>query len=267
MSKFKPVFFSILGTIVSAAAIAFFGLKKRTAKEVLSKKDAGKIPPKAGDSDEGLYKTIGLKKVELKHIPKDLPVRLFEEIFTGEVRIDPDDHDKYKISVHDNQGRAIGPIGKNRRLSNSITAWHQGKVFTFGRLTKNDESGSVSGFTFIPVGLSNEQTKNLKGVFEKLHKRKTVLAQPNITSSEYLSILNDHKFISTVLFQLDISDVIDVTLSKRIIPALSKQLEDEQDWQRIIKLDKHNDLIDELSERFAGATYRRITKAKKMKNL
>lgn len=126
----------------------------------------------------------------------------------------------------------------------------------------------VPGITvFIPAGLDDDQIARLSDVFEKLRKRRDILNTPVISSQEYLEVLDDHKFISSVILELDIVDEVDVSLSKRIIPALSKQLEEEEDWDGLIKLEQHSDLIDELSERFAGTTYRRISKAKKTKGV
>jgi hypothetical protein len=175
----------------------------------------------------------------------------------------PNEHDKYNVDILNEQGKIIGHIEKNRRLCNSLEAWHSGNTFAFVRITETEGAENSSGTVYIPVGFKPDRIKMLKLVFEKLAKRIEILAGETISSDKYLQILDDHKIISKNLIELDFIDILDISLSKRIIPALSKQMEDEQNWKGLLKLEKHSDLIDELSERFAGTTYRRISKAKK----
>jgi|GEM_PF-1715026 len=265
MKKVKSVIFSIAGTLLSATACLLWMTRKKKETQIVSGTDDAKedttVSPSATSAPE-LYRTVGVKKLELKNIPESLTFSDSSYDFTGLARVHPNEHDKYNVDVLDNNGSFLGNIVKNRRLSHSLSEWHAGEVFAFGKINKSNNESALSGIVYISAGLNSSQTEDLKNVFEKLNKRHRILSKPDISSEEYLQILDDHKFISRVLFQLDIVDEIDASLSKKIIPALSRQLEDEQNYEGLLKLEKHSDLIDELSERFAAATYKRIRKAR-----
>jgi hypothetical protein len=150
-------------------------------------------------------------------------------------------------------------------LSNSLTEWHNGVVFAF-MATPASGNGDVTSqkiFAFIPVGLTNKDIGEIIAALTKLETRKSILSKQEISSHEYLQILKDHQFIREIFEKLELLNEIDINLSKRLIPALSRQLEEEENWDSLLELEKHSPLIDELSERFAGATYRRISKARK----
>ncbi|MFW6043816.1 MAG: hypothetical protein ACOCZI_01445 [Marinilabiliaceae bacterium] len=266
MKIFKTIIFSISAALVSTAAFVLFRPCRRKSETSASSgfSSAG-TSSFAGEADsDTLYKTAGVKRLELKDVPGDVSPSTINDLFTGEAVVKPGEHDKYNVNVFDEQGVFLGRIGKNRRLSHSLSVWHGGRQFVFGRLV-NEVDGTRHGTVFVPAGFDDKQIERLNDVFEKLRKRHDILSTPVVSSQEYLEILDDHKYISSVLFEMGIFDEIDVSLSKKIIPALSRQLEEEEDWDGLIKLEQHNDLIDELSERFAGTTYRRISKAKKIK--
>lgn len=260
MKKKTPLIISIAGTFLSAAAYAFFRLRKGatpagTGQTAGSSFKPSKIPAST------LYKTKGIKKVEVKvNQEKNLP-----GILQGEARVRPDEHDKYNVDVFSHDHQLIGHIEKNRRLCNSLTEWHHGVVFAF-MATPASDSGDVTAqkiFAFLPVGLPSKDIEEIKTALTKLESRKSILSKAEIPSDEYLQILRDHQFIREIFEKLELLNEIDINLSKRLIPTLSKQLEEEENWESLLELEKHSPLIDELSERFAGATYRRISKARK----
>lgn len=262
MKKLTALLLSLAGTAVSAAAFILSDSRNKKTKPEAGISSREKAPTEPNDTVKELYKTAGIKKAEVKKLTKGSPT-IIPEFVTGTAIVRPDDHDKYNVDITNEQGSTIGHVEKNRRLCNSLEAWHQGKIFTFVKVTENPETGNLSGTAFIPAGFDEEKIKMLKEIFQKLAKRNKILSGENINSDSYLEILDDHKFISQVMFKLNMTDIFDISLSKRIIPALSKQLEDEQNWAGLLKLEQHSDLIDELSERFAGTTYKRISKAKK----
>ncbi len=49
---------------------------------------------------------------------------------------------------------------------------------------------------------------------------------------------------------------------KNLIPSISSHLEKEKNWEKLIELEKYQDLINELSEKFKGTTLKRINFAK-----
>ncbi|WP_025006638.1 hypothetical protein [Marinilabilia salmonicolor] len=262
MRRITAFLLSIAGTTVSAVARMLSDSEKKESTSQPGSDHSPKTSTTPEATGKELYKTTGIKKAEVKQLTKNAPF-IIPGIITGTACVRPDEHDKYNVDILDPNGNNIGHIEKNRRLCNSLEAWHQGSVFTFVKVTESGEIETSSGTAFIPAGLPREETKKLKEVFDKLAKRNKILSEENISSKDYLEILKDHKQISKTLVALNIDDLINIALSKRLIPALSRQMEDQQDWQGLLKLEKHSDLIDELSERFAGTTYRRISKAKK----
>lgn len=266
MRIFKTVMLSISAALVSTAALVLFRPCRSTGtnskRSESSDASASSVAGEAGS--DSIYKTAGIKRLELKDVPGDVSPSTIDDLFIGEALVNPGEHDKYNVDVFDEQGVFLGRIGKNKRLNYSLSAWHGGRQFVFGRLV-NEADGTRLGTVFVPAGIDEKHIERLQNVFEKLRKRHDILSTPVVSSQEYLEILDDHKYMSSVLFDLGIFDEIDITLSRKIIPALSKQLEEEQDWDGLVKLEQHSDLIDELSERFAGTTYRRISKAKKLK--
>ena len=51
---------------------------------------------------------------------------------------------------------------------------------------------------------------------------------------------------------------------KNLIPSISNHLEKEKNWEKLLKLEKHQDLILDLSEKFKEVTLNRINIAKKI---
>lgn len=267
MKTSKPVLVSILGTLLSAAAFVFWGIKKRDKSPDYERKMRETERPVRVPTNGELYKTRGIKHLELKDIPESISPSDASITFKGKALLSPTEHDKYNVDILDDNGTFVGRTGKNRRLYHSLSEWHKRQVFAFGKILKSDREDNTTGVVYIPAGFNEKQINELKSIFEKLQKREQTLGQDTISSKEYLTILDDHEFISKKISQLGITDEIDPTLSKKIIPTLSKQMEEEQDWNGLLELEKHGGLINELSERFAGSTYRRIGKAKKMKGL
>lgn len=263
MKKLHTVLLSLAGTAISAAAILLFGTRESNknsgSTKNASQSNKGNTSPQA---KEELYKTAGIKRAELKDIQK-VPEDTIPGFVIGKAATRSDEHDKYNVDIVSNKALLIGHIEKNRRLCNSLNAWHQGSVFSFVKLKETADNQPNSGTAYIPVGLKDSSIKKLKLIFEKLAKRHEILAAENISSQKYLEILDDHRIISEVLTELDLIDLFDISLSKRIIPALSKQLEEEKNWEGLLILERHSELINDLSERFAATTYARIAKAKK----
>jgi hypothetical protein len=264
MKKFNPLLLSLLGTFLSAAAITLLGLRKRESKPI-TKTSTDRKNNQSSPVIDKVYKTGGIKKVEIQEARYDRSINDIE-FFIGTASVHPNEYDKYNVDILNETGSRIGHIENNHHLSNSLKEWHNGTVFTFGKIQiPNDAGTSKKGIAFIPIALEESMVNNLKLALRKLKKRHSILSEHSIPSIKYLKIIDDHKFISAILSQLGLTDEINTSLPKKIIPALSKQLEDEQDWDGLLKLEKYSDLIDELSERFAGTIYRRIGNAKKAK--
>src|SRR5690554_3652780 len=175
MKKVKSVIFSIAGTLLSATACFFWLTRKKTDTQSVSNpvpsKEDTMTTSRSTVPDSELYKTAGVKKLELKNIPESIKFNDLLLNFTGSARTSPTEHDKYNVDVFDNNGRYLGSIVKNRRLSLSLDEWHNGEVFAFGKIIKTNNESVLSGHVNLPVGLSKHQTRDIKSVFKKLEAR------------------------------------------------------------------------------------------------
>ncbi|MGM0377592.1 MAG: hypothetical protein ACQEQ0_12530, partial [Bacteroidota bacterium] len=163
MKIFKTVILSISAALVSTAAFVLFRPCRRTvgATDYPGSSNAGTSSP-VGEPDPGsIYKTAGIKRLELKDVPGDVSPSTIEGLFQGEAVVKPGEHDKYNVEVFDEQSVFLGRIGKNRRLSHSLSAWHGGRLFVFGRL-ENEPDGTRQGTVFVPAGFEEKQIERLK---------------------------------------------------------------------------------------------------------
>ncbi len=183
--------------------------------------------------------------------------------FVGYVKCERNQHDKYAVAVFKDSNKLIGYTPKgNVKLSESISTWHSGQVLAWGNLRYEEYDQSWYGSVDIPVGLSETQIQQIKESFELLNKREVLQNKENVSTSEYFELLENHLKIKNNLKDLGNDTGIYYEFSKKIIPSLSKQLEREKDWTNLIELDNYKDLINELSEKFANSTFKRIEKAK-----
>jgi hypothetical protein len=184
--------------------------------------------------------------------------------FIGYVKCERNQHDKYAVAVYKDVNKHVGYTPKgNVKLSESIFAWHSGQVLAWGNLSYEEYDQSWYGTVYIPVGLTETQIEKIKESFDLLKKRELIQNKENILTSEYFDLLNDHLKIQENLADFGKDTGIYYEFSKKIIPSFSKQLEDEKDWESLIKLENYKELINELSEKFANSTLNRIEKAKK----
>lgn len=184
--------------------------------------------------------------------------------FIGYVKCEKNQHDKYAVAVFKDSNKHIGYTPKgNVKLSESISAWHSGQLLAWGNLRYEEYDQSWYGSVYVPVGLTEEQIEKIKESFELLKKRELIQNKENISTSEYFDLLDDHLKIKENLADLGNETGIYYDFSKKIIPSFSKQLENEKDWESLIKLENYKELIGELNEKFANSTLNRIEKAKK----
>jgi hypothetical protein len=170
MKKIHAVLLSIAGTVLSAATIVLFGKHekgKATPSEASAPENA---PMSATTQDKEVYKTAGIKKAELKELSDSSGAKI-PGFITGSAVARPDEHDKYNVDILNEQGKIIGHIEKNRRLCNSLEAWHSGSIFAFVKIQETEGEETFSGTVHIPVGVNPESIIMLKQVFEKLTKR------------------------------------------------------------------------------------------------
>lgn len=83
------------------------------------------------------------------------------------------------------------------------------------------------------------------------------------STEKYFEILNRYREIKQLLTDLKDPEELYYSLPKNLIPSISSHLEKEKNWKKLLELEKHQDLISDLSEKFKETTLKRIEKAKK----
>lgn len=248
----------VISVIISIIIFLIFRLRKnkRVVREKPLPMDLSQI--------QNLYQKREIKSFSIVGTYY-LKLNLKEEgNFVGYAKCEKNHHDKYAVAVFKDSNKHIGYTPKeNVKLSESIYAWHAGKVLAWGNLSYHEIDQSWLGIVYIPVGLSAIQIEKISESFELLNKRERIQNKDNITISEYFQLLDDHLKIKDNLKDLGNNTGIYYEFSKKIIPSLSKKLEAEKDWVNLHRLSNYKEIINELNEKFANTTLTRIEKAKK----
>ena len=214
--------------------------------------------------DSHLYKTKGVKEFEIKGMYyRNLKPTEHQGEFYGYVECVSNSHDKYAVGVYNTNSELLGYVPKgNRRLNNSISEWNDGIAPAWGSLHYNDYNDRWDGYVKIVVGFSSEVNSKVKK-FHNLKKDLEVLIKNKEKSTEnYFLILNTHAEIKSILMELKDVKGLDYQFPPRLIPSISSHLEKQKEWEKLIELENHMDLIAVLSEKFKQSTLRRIEKAK-----
>lgn len=91
----------------------------------------------------------------------------------------------------------------------------------------------------------------------------TQIKKKEKSTEKYFEILNRHREITKLLADLKNPEEFYYSFPKNLVPSISSHLEKEKNWEKLLELEKHQDLISELSEKFRETTLKRIEKAKK----
>ncbi len=244
--------------------ILWFLFRKKSSNNNQPKLHLDNLQKAPRESVEKLYKKKEIRYFNMKGMHyQNLPSNESGD-FIGYAKCEYNKHDQYAVAIYNSSNTLLGyvPAG-NRRLNESIKEWHNGKVIAWGNLRYEDYINSWFGEVSLPVGLHTSDIDKIDKVLVLRNKGEKILMKSKITSDEYFSLLNDHEKIIENIKSLNGLPGVYYKFSKKIIPSLSKQLESEKDWEDLIKLEKYSDLINQLNEKFANTTFKRIEKAKK----
>jgi len=210
-----------------------------------------------------LYKLKGIKRFDLRGIQYRSLLPIDEGQFVGIAKCDYNSHDQYAVAIFNERNVHIGFVPKgNKRLHDSLSQWHGGNLFVWGGIEQDSYDKKWRGEVYIPIGLSSDQIEKLEEIFSLLRNRDNILNKDSISSEEYFTILDFQQGIINNVSHLKDSTGIYFELPSRILSTLSKQLETERDWTRLIVLENHINLIEKLNDKYAGAIKKRIIKAK-----
>jgi hypothetical protein len=215
------------------------------------------------EEEKLLYKTKGIKSFEIKGTYYTNLTEADAGDFFGFAKCEYNSHDQYAVGIYNENGESIGYVPKgNKRLNDSLTEWHNEKLIAWGHLQFDNYDSKWYGTVYIPIGLSEEQIKSIEETFKIIEENKELITKKELSTSEYFIILENHKKINLNLKLIKDKDNLFYYFPKTIIPSFSKKLESNKDWESLIKIEEHKDLIDNLSETYRNSTLKRIEKAK-----
>ena len=214
------------------------------------------------DEAPTLYKKRGIKTFEMKGMYyNNLSPETHTGEFIGTAFCEESIYDDYAVAIYNDNSELLGYTPKNnKRLSNSLSEWHNGEAPAWGRLFYNDYEDRWSGTVCISVGLSNEKQAKVCQVLKLISENQLLIK----SKKKYDTILNNHQEITRLLKTLSTPKELNYSFPKNLIPAISSYYEKEKKWDKLLALDEHQDLISELSERYKKATLKRIEKAKEI---
>ena len=261
-----------IAIIIIIIVIAYFIVKSKSKKTLKTTKAI--VQPKKTDQktteihlaeEKLLYKNKGIKMFEIKGMfYQNLNPKVNSGEFVGYAKANNNSHDMYAVEIYDNENRLLGYTPKgNRRLNNSIKEWHNGKILVWGGLSHDDYDDKWYGNVYIPAGFTESQLKKVELILNLKSENQNQINKKEKSTEKYFEILERHIEISNLLSDLKNPKEFYYSFPKNLIPSISSHLEKEKNWEKLMELEKHQDLISELSEKFKETTLKRIELAKK----
>lgn len=255
----------ILIIIIGLIVIIYF-INSYINKEIVDDKkiiERKKTKTPIGDST---YKKRGVKDFNLKGIYfRNLSKEEYAKgkRFYGVAIPEYNEHDSYAVAIYDVNKIHLGFTPKgNKRLNNSITKWHNGIALAYGHIYYEKYHDEWIGSVHIPIGFSDEEYQKINDILVLDFDNQENFKIKDHTIEKYFEILENWNEVKTL-----ISEVSDFeyqpSFPKNIIPRISKKLEKEKQWDRLVELEKYSELINDLSKTYFDATLRRINLAKK----
>ena len=235
---------------------------KKTAPKPITK-NIQKIS-KVKNEETYLYKSKGIRDFELKGMYyRNLNPNKHAGLFYGYSKCEQNSHDKYAVGIYNFNNELLGYTPKgNRRLNNSISEWNNGIAPSWGSLRHDDYNDKWYGYVEIAVGFDIEKSKSIDQFLKLKSQNEELISKKEKSTKKYFQILNNHTKIKLLLNDFGNIKSLEYYFPTSLIPSISSHLEKEKNWERLIELEKHMDLISELSEKFKQSTLRRIEKAK-----
>lgn len=260
---------TFLISVISIIVVAYFINKSKPKKSTSSKvKTSSSLKSETAKSTKTvenlLYKNKGIKIFDLKGMfYQKLNLNTDNREFSGFAKCEDNSHDKYAVGIYNGQNKLLGYTPKgNKRLNLSLKNWHNGKVLVWGYLRFDDYEKKWYGTVNIPVGYSSEELEKLELILKLKLENENQIRLKEKETDKYFEILNKHRKIKELSTDLNNPAEINYSFPKNLIPSISSHLEKEKNWDKLIELEKHQDLIDELNEKFKETTLRRKHTAK-----
>ncbi|WP_428666544.1 hypothetical protein [Runella sp.] len=219
--------------------------------------------------EELLYKTIEIRHFAIRGI------RFRENItesdtgfFVGHAICEDNYHDKYAVAIFRNDGKQLGYTPKNnKRLDDSIKKWHSGKILCWGIIGYDNYNNIWGGDVYIPVGMPEDTINMIHEIIRRKERLSILLKEKPASIENSLNALKIHQEIKELTKITPKFDGLNHVFPKTLIPSLSKHLEKEKMWSKLIELEQYKDEIQNLSSVMASSTLQRINKAKEFLNI
>ncbi|EDM44633.1 hypothetical protein SCB49_13715 [unidentified eubacterium SCB49] len=260
---------TFISIVIIIIVVAYFIGKNKSTQSTTPKKKLNPSPKivakKSVNKEENLlYKQKGIKTFEVKGMfYQKLNPETDDGVFVGIAKCKNNSHDKYAVGIYNKQNKLLGYTPKgNKRLNFSLREWHSGTLTVWGHLRHDDYNDKWYGTVYLPIGYTLEQIEKLELVLKlKLENENQIRLKEKVTE-KYFEILSKHRKISSLLADLKNPEELYYSFPRNLIPTISSHLEKEKNWEKLIELEKHQDLINDLSAKFKETTLRRISIAK-----
>jgi hypothetical protein len=216
------------------------------------------------DNSDYLYKEKEIRPFEISGLfYRKLDIVEDSGLFIGHACTTYNVHDKYCVEIFNKKNKSIGFIPKgNRRLFESLSQWHNGKIFIWGQLFFEEYYNNWKGTVYIPVGFSVNEIEDIKKFFSLQNSVSQIISSSNKTTQSYITFLNLNSEIALILKKLNYPAGLNYYAPSTILASISKLFEKEKMWQELINLESEIDLLKNLPENYKKATKRRIELAK-----
>lgn len=248
--------FILLVLIIVAASS---GTTKSYQSRPVIKSNPNVISP----AEEILYKVREIKSFEMKGMYyRNLTMVEYLE-FQGYAETEENPHDKYAVAVYNIKGLHLGYVSRgHKRLSDSINAWHDSKVFAWGNIQYNKYKDRWYGGVYIPIGLTDIEIQTIKTIFTLKERRNELLDLQEPSTEESFQILSIQHEILSLFNSLEKPTGIFIELPSRFVTRLSIELEKNKDYASLVRLGEYDELIQTVNKQYLNAILKRIETAK-----
>lgn len=261
-----------IAVVVLIIVIVYFIGKSKTKKATVKyvnpihSKNTQYSKPKVKKEDNFLYAKKGIKEFELKGMYyRNLNPNIHAGLYYGFAKCEQNSHDRYAVGIYNFNNELLGYTPKgNKRLSNSITEWNVGIAPAWGALRYDDFNDKWYGHVEIAIGFKSEENIKIDRFLKLKKENEERISKKEKSTENYFQILSNHSEIESLLSDLNNIPELHYSFPTKLIPSISSHLEKEKNWNKLIELEKHMDLISALSEKFKQTTLNRIEEAKKI---
>ncbi|MCO6149094.1 hypothetical protein [Flavobacterium sp. NRK1] len=256
------VFFYISGCV-------FLGLVARQIQKSrinnIAKNTTQSISIKKNNTSESKNKKTGDLRREVKSYDiKGLEYRNIKDsdrgFFYGYISHIAHEKDKNAIQIINSDNKLIGYLPKGKsKLVKHLYEWHNGTLPCWGNIT-NDYYFRGSYVSF-PLGSPANEINKYVQILE-IDKTNTILKnKKSISPDEVFTIFDNYLKAHEIYLTLE-NKLILIDSPYNLIAGFTKRLEENKDWNRLIKLENYMHIINHMPKTTKPATLRRIEIAK-----